>query len=73
MVTISLIGTVFNRSLNKSIDVYLAASGSGYKRLTESIAQKARDEALSAIKEAVEAGKVFTEENMKNTHKLVLQ
>lgn len=47
-----LLGTVWNKVLSKSINVYLAESGSGSRRLPEAIDQAAKDAVLARLKVA---------------------
>ncbi|KAF2260206.1 hypothetical protein CC78DRAFT_547690 [Lojkania enalia] len=48
----SLIGQVFNKALSKSISVYIAESGDGFKRLTGAIGQDVKEAAFAKVKES---------------------
>jgi hypothetical protein len=58
---ISLLGTVYYKVLGRSINVYLAEGGTGFKRLPGVLDQTAKDAALARVKAAFEAGKLFND------------
>lgn len=68
----SLIGTVWNKVLSKSIKVYLASGGPGFMRLPEAIDQTAKDNALARLKAAFEAGKLFNDTDMGEMEKITI-
>ncbi|MCJ1223415.1 hypothetical protein MMC12_000056 [Toensbergia leucococca] len=68
----SLLGSVFNKALGRSINVYLAKEGSGYIRLTDVIDDAVKRAALNKTMAAFESGKLFNENDMKNMEQLTI-
>ncbi|RAK84362.1 hypothetical protein BO79DRAFT_158484 [Aspergillus costaricaensis CBS 115574] len=61
----SLIGHVFNRSLQRNIPVYLSETDPGFTRLTTVIDQNVKFAALALLKERFESGSLFNESDMR--------
>lgn len=68
----TLLGYVFNKTLSKSIPVYIAESGTGFKRLTGAIDTQVKNLALSKTKAAFEEGKLFTDDDMKAMEQITI-
>ena len=69
----SLLGTAWNKTLGKPINVLPASSGPGYIRLSEAIEQEHKTGALDKTKAAFESEKLFKKEDMKEMHQLTIK
>lgn len=68
----SLIGQVFNKTLSKTISVYIAESGEGFKRLTGAIGQDVKEAALAKVKERFENGTLFKDDDMQQMERVTI-
>jgi len=66
-----LLGTVWNGV--KTINVELAASGSGWRRIADPITSSIKEAAFEKVKSAFEAGKLFKPDEMEKMNKIVIK
>jgi hypothetical protein len=59
------LGKVYNKATAKYIDVFISETGAGFMRLTGAISQDVKDAAFALVKERVENGVLFNDDDMK--------